>query len=889
MSSLLQNEVSGCRCAVYKHAERSKLLSVRGNPNADFLFLMSYEYPRKLFKMFISVINTHKYSFENAAFLNSVGCIPKDYRLSNSPSIFIKCKEQNLISRIKKIKPKVIFTDGLALRTIVEDTNLQYKDFYNKTLLPTFFYTSEFNSWVLPLPPLLDYIIKIITKNPNVEEGEEVRIRTLDNYANSFFNYQLEKGHEIINKKITHPKCEINIVKDNIKFLNEWLNKDIPVAVDIETTGLRHFKDKIISIQFSFDGETGYFLEWSDDPEFIELLNQFFKGKYLIAANGKFDMKFLIQSGIKNLKYHYDVNYAGHFVYSRKGNSLKANSYYFTDLGGYDGELERYKRKYNINNYGLIPKEILGRYSAVDSIVTYRLKKVFDDLMTENQRKLFKEVYMPLANLFVEMEILGMPVDIVYLNKYKDICFNKARELEKKIKDGLPQKVKDTLKKEYEIKDINIRSEEQIGALFKVLGAKSYGITTKGFYSTQEQILKRWGVDGIPFTDDLIKFRHVDKLLGSYLSSTSKKAIMSGYDLKDGRVHASFNFQNNWVGRLACSSPNLQNMPIKGTEDFRPIFKAPEGYYFGEVDYSGFHLRLVAMTSGDKVMTDMFRSKMKDMHSKTGSSVFTKYTVQEFIDIKNDKNHPENKAIKDYRDLSKVINFSLIYGGSHKLLSRDHLMSPEGWSLRKVVSFLKENNITDVFKYTGERESKKIEVLNNCRYDACAKVIKDKFFREYHGVQKWIDDCHIKGSRKGYVDTFYGFRIWLPEFTHPTNEGMETTDNKLRNVSVNGAIIGTEANIMQKSMLEIDKYFKSNKLDAHIVNQVHDSLLFIFKEGLQDVIGPVIKDSMIKPQPEYKGITLDVEGNYGKVWGGHGKNESDEDYYPWYDWESATS
>lgn len=857
----LEPEKSACKCEVLKRAEAKKLLDIKGDQKSDVLFLLTYPYPSDFLALYYALLRRHGYTLENSAFVHSLGCIPFNRKIKNSSDYFVKCKKQNIAKKIKRIAPKVIVTEGLALYTIVEDTYVTYEHFYNRNL-PTTFWCPEFNCWVIPMPSINDWI-GVTAKNPN--------LRVLNNYPKHMVDVQLKTIKFKRTVSMRKSKVNVEMVEDPISFLKEAINNKAieKIAVDIETTSLLYFSGKILSIQFSWDGRTGYFIQWQDTDEFKRLLNEFLKGKYLIGANCTFDSRYLKHNGIKDIAFSSDVNYLGHFIYSARGNSLKANTFYHTDMGGYELTKDSFAKRYGIKKrFDLLPTSVLKDYAACDTIATFRLEPTLLKFLNEDQKKLFFETYMPLAKLFVDIELKGMYVDQNYLKLYREKCETKIEEIEFKIKQRFPGK--------------SLKSDDQVGEMFEKLGAKCYGGKNENDkFRTGANILKKWVEDGIPFAADMLEFRENHQLVKTYLSEKAK--LSKNIDPADGRVHASFNFQRNWVSRLSCNDPNLQNLPIKGNPEFRPIFKAPPGYYLAECDFSGFHLRLVAMESGDPVLRKMFTSDTRDMHSKTASIVFTTNSFEDFLFKLKKGTDEEKKRYKMFRNMVKEINFGLIYGMSYMTLAHEILKHPppKGWVLGRVDQYLEENNIKnieDLQKYLGIK-SKNIsrDTELNLKYEACAKSIRDKFFTEYAGLERWIEYMRKEGSKKGYVDTMYGFRIWIPEFAHPYKEGREKVVANLKNVSVNGRIIGTEANIMQRAQLQIADYFKQNNLDAHIVNQVHDSLVVEFRKDLLNVIRDPIKEIMTRDYPEYKGIPLDAEGSYGKVWGGYERMK-------WHDW-----
>jgi DNA polymerase I-like protein with 3'-5' exonuclease and polymerase domains len=197
-----------------------------------------------------------------------------------------------------------------------------------------------------------------------------------------------------------------------------------------------------------------------------------------------------------------------------------------------------------------------------------------------------------------------------------------------------------------------------------------------------------------------------------------------------------------------------------------------------------------------------------------------------------------------------------------------------------VESFLLKNGVkssVEVADYLGVKLSVVKKELSDHKYLCASKIVVDKFFAEYKGVKEWIKYKQEKALKDGYVDSWYGFRIWLPEYGYPYYEGREKEYANYRNVAVNGSIIGTEANIMQDMMLQIDDLFVKNNYNAHIINQVHDDVWLEIDENLIDELREPVKAIMTEPREIYNGIPVDAEGEYGKVVGGC-------DEHPWQLW-----
>jgi DNA polymerase I-like protein with 3'-5' exonuclease and polymerase domains len=597
--------------------------------------------------------------FNNCGFINALGCLPKNGIVPNSPKPYVKCK-YNWKKKVQSLNPKYIITLGNALYSIVEETNIQWTSFINyKSGVPSTFFTPEFNCVVAPMPDITDLI------------GSSHQNTVPHLYLNFPVHFSRRQILSIGTWKTPIERKEYNpiFVENNIDTLRDLLTKDLSqVSFDIETTGLQYFKYDILSLQFCIDGKNGYFFQWENSREFKSLVNKIFaESKELGSANGLYDIKGLRYHGIHNARTTWDVNYANHFIFSGRGNSLKAAAYFFTDIGGYDNELDWYNQKYRLSDYSKLPIDVLGKYAAIDSIVTWNLMPITKSFMNEAQVKLFREIYMPLTNLFAEIEMKGMPIDLEALRSYRIICKNRMKELEEIVARTHP--------------GININSNEDLGRLFQIEGGACFGKNKKGLYKVDEFAISKWKEAGIEIAKDISEYKELSKMVNTYLaekveddfSRTIKdsvielivdedddetklrskgSSIIESYNPRDGRSHPSFRLQSNWVSRVSCDW--AQTLPIKSNKYFRSIFKAPEGKYISEIDLAGCHLRFVAAVSGDESMKQIF-STTKDMHSKTACAVFTpEYTFEEFIEKMTNGTPEERKRLKEYRNQAKA-------------------------------------------------------------------------------------------------------------------------------------------------------------------------------------------------------------------------------------------
>ena len=377
--------------------------------------------------------------------------------------------------------------------------------------------------------------------------------------------------------------------------------------------------------------------------------------------------------------------------------------------------------------------------------------------------------------------------------------------------EGLKQisdeQAKDIKAIENEIFDIagtsfNIASPKQLGEiLFERLNIKAPKKKTKtGQYPTGEDVLQKI-IDENPIVQLILDYRSLTKLKSTYVD-----ALPSLVSRTDGLIHTSFNQAVTATGRLSSNNPNLQNIPVR-TEKGREIRKAfvprDENHILLAADYSQIELRIIAHLSGDQVMQKAFREGL-DIHADTASRVY-------------------NVALEDVtsemRRNAKAVNFGIIYG-----------MSAFGLAERLKIS----------------------------RTEA-SQIIKN-YFKEYVGIQEYIDKQVNFAKDYGYVETMLGRRRYLRDI----NSGNSVVRNFAERNAINAPIQGSSADMIKIAMINIDKEMTSRNLKSKMILQVHDELVFdAFKDEL-DVLQEIIKEKMLTALP--LSIPIEVNLNTGENW-----------------------
>ncbi len=275
----------------------------------------------------------------------------------------------------------------------------------------------------------------------------------------------------------------------------------------------------------------------------------------------------------------------------------------------------------------------------------------------------------------------------------------------------------------------------------------------------------------------IIDFRSVSKLKSTY---TDKLPLQIAQNT--GRVHTSYHQAVTATGRLSSTDPNLQNIPIRTPEGrrIRQAFIAPEGQVLLAADYSQIELRIMAHLSADKGLLRAFADG-EDVHRATAAEVFET---------------PLDDVSADQRRSAKAINFGLMYG-----------MSAFGLA--------KQLDIT-----RGEAQ----EYVN-------------LYFDRYPGVKAFMDDIRGTAREQGYVETVFGRRLYLPEINARNVQRRQYAER----TAINAPMQGTAADIIKRAMIAVQDWLLVDKVNARMIMQVHDELVFEVGENqIEDVRDRVV-------------------------------------------------
>ncbi|MFN5348988.1 MAG: DNA polymerase I [Polaromonas sp.] len=321
----------------------------------------------------------------------------------------------------------------------------------------------------------------------------------------------------------------------------------------------------------------------------------------------------------------------------------------------------------------------------------------------------------------------------------------------------------------YEIagQPFNLGSPKQLGEIFfDKLGMPVVKKTPSGARSTDEEVLEKLAED-YPLPAKLLEHRSLSKLKGTYTDKLAQLALP-----RTGRVHTHYAQAVAVTGRLSSNDPNLQNIPVKTAEGrrVREAFVAPAGSVIASADYSQIELRIMAHISQDAALLKAFTDGM-DVHRATAAEVFGVAVDQ---------------VSSEQRRYAKVINFGLIYGMS---------------------SF-------------GLAKNLGIETK------AAAAYI-ETYFHRYPGVKNYMDETRLSAKSKGYVETVFGRRLYLPEINSPNGPRQKGAER----AAINAPMQGTAADLIKLSMNKVQEVLSSENRKTKMIMQVHDELVFEVPEA----------------------------------------------------------
>lgn len=406
------------------------------------------------------------------------------------------------------------------------------------------------------------------------------------------------------------------------------------------------------------------------------------------------------------------------------------------------------------------------------------LNSLYVYLIKEISYKLYEKLKeLDLLELFENIE---MPASVVLADmQYNGMYADKQELLE--FGQVLQKKKEDLTKEIYELcgEEFNINSPKQLGeVLFEKLGLTSAKKNKNG-YSTDVDVLEKIRNEH-PVIEKILDYRQIAKLITTYVDG-----LMPYINKNTGKIYSYFHQTVTATGRISSSDPNLQNIPtrIELGKKLRKIFKPSNGNIFIDADYSQIELRVLAHISEDSHMVKAFNND-EDIHAQAASKIF---------------NVKQDEVTKEQRGKAKAVNFGIVYG-----ISDFGLGEQIGVGRKKAKEYIEE------------------------------------YLNEYKGIKKFMSDIVETAKEKGYVETLYKRRRYVPE-VKSNNYMVRQFGTR---VAMNTPIQGTAADIMKIAMIDVYRKLKENNLKSKIVLQVHDELILEAPIEEKEIAQKLLKNCM---------------------------------------------
>jgi DNA polymerase-1 len=599
-------------------------------------------------------------------------------------------------------------------------------------------------------------------------------------------------------------KSGYDVVLDEATF-EAWIEKlkAAPlIAVDTETTSVNYMEAELVGVSFCIEpGAAAYVPVAHDYPDAPTQLSRDY---VLSALKPILESETIIKVG-QHIKY--DKNVLAHYDITLNGI-------------GFDTMLESYvlnstAQRHDMDSLALAYlghktihfEEIAGKGAKQLTFNQIGLEEAgpYAAEDADITMRLHQAIWAKLENepklkaLLVDVEV---PVACVLSRMEQQGVLIESQRLRQQSQD-LATRIAELEKEVHEEAGevFNLGSPKQLQhILFEKMSLPVIKKTPKGAPSTSEEVLQELALE-FPLPKKLMEYRGLTKLKNTY---TDKLPKMINH--RTGRVHTSYHQAITATGRLSSTDPNLQNIPIRNEEGrkVRQAFVPREGYKIVAADYSQIELRIMAHLSGDEGLLDAF-AHGRDIHKATAAEVFG-VTLDE--------------VTTEQRRSAKAINFGLIYGMSAFGLAKQ---------------------------------------LNIPRHEA--QKYMDLYFERYPGVLEYMDSTRKGAKEKGYVETVFGRRLYLPDIKASNGARRKGAER----AAINAPMQGTAADIIKMAMIKVDDWITSLESDdVLMMMQVHDELVFeIREEHLEEQVKNIVS---LMEQAAVLNVPLVVEAGVGDNW-----------------------
>lgn len=595
------------------------------------------------------------------------------------------------------------------------------------------------------------------------------------------------------------------------------------ISFDVETTGLDEQTAGLVGICLSVEPPTGYYIplahlagEAQDEAgqmnlfageaklaegqlpldSVLEAIRPAMTNPAIpkIAHNAKYDYAILARYGLRVSPLGFDTMIA-EWLSDPSSKHLGLKDLAFHRLGVEMTEIsELIGKGKSQTTFASVPIDEAAPYGAADADMTLRLAhELRPELEEKGQEKLLRDIEMPLIPVLASMEKEGIGIDIPFFKSMSKQLVERLGQLEGEIfaMAGEP---------------FNINSTQQLSdILFLKLKLPHEGLrkTKSGHYSTAADVLESLRpADESGIIAAIVEYRELGKLKSTYV-----EALPEMVNPITGRIHTSYQQTGAITGRIASSSPNLQNIPIRTEvgQQIRRGFVSRPDWLFLAADYSQVELRVLAHISQDEALLGAFRQD-QDIHTTTAAAVY---------------GIAAEEVTYNQRRFAKAVNFGLIYGMGAYRLSRDSELT------------------------LGEAE----------------KYI-DAYFERFPGINDYLEKTRTQAREKGFVETLLGRRRYFPIFSISGRRNRQLEFRADRE-AVNHPIQGTAADIIKIAMIRLHEQLASS-YRSRMLLQVHDELVLeVPKEELPE-IRLLVAETMSGAYP--LDVPLKVDTSQGQNW-----------------------
>ncbi|AGP83826.1 DNA polymerase I [Alteromonas mediterranea] len=599
-------------------------------------------------------------------------------------------------------------------------------------------------------------------------------------------------------------KSKYETVLDEETF-NTWLGKLQKaqlIAFDTETTSLNYMDAELVGVSFCIEeGEAAYVPVAHDYPDAPTQLSREF---VLDALKPILESSNIIKVGQhikydKNVLANYDVTLNGIGFDTMLESYVLNSTAQRHDMDSLALAYLGHKTIHFEDIAGKGAKQLTFNQIALEEAGPYAAEDADITLRLHNTIWAKLKEIPELKNLLIDVEV---PLACVLSRMEQEGVLIDSQRLSQQSQD-LAARIAELEKEVHEEagEPFNLGSTKQLQhILFEKMSLPIIKKTPKGAPSTSEDVLQELALE-YPLPKKIMEYRGLTKLKNTY---TDKLPKMINH--RTGRVHTSYHQAITATGRLSSTDPNLQNIPIRNEEGrrVRQAFVPRKGNKFVAADYSQIELRIMAHLSGDKGLLDAF-AHGKDIHKATASEVF---------------GVPLDEVTTEQRRSAKAINFGLIYGMSAFGLAKQ---------------------------------------LNIPRNEA--QKYMDLYFERYPGVLEYMDSTRESAKEKGYVETVFGRRLYLPDIKASNGARRKGAER----AAINAPMQGTAADIIKMAMIKVDDWISKNAADdVTMMMQVHDELVFEIKEDKVDSYVKTINTLM--ESAATLNVPLVVEAGVGENW-----------------------